>query len=304
MNNNFFYTKSNILEILKITFVVCFALLISKYVPNIILQIGIIPALYAFSAYRNKVFLNIISLSFITVPLSYLLFTDFNQVGIIFQLCLVGIITGNTHSRTKNINTTVLTSIISFVVSTTFFYQSNYDILSINFYTENANLIAQYNPYANMNISVEDIKSTFDMLKPSLIIVTSTTYIIFMIYAFLTIFGINIDQKGNLWNFEYLKMPRLSIIGSIFIIFVIWLISTIFKINAEFIYSNLFFIIITSLFIQGFATFEFFALKKLNRFFKFFIAYFLLFIIAVISYPIFLILGLIDYIFNLRKLDF
>lgn len=269
-----------------------------------------VPAIFAYSAYRNSLLPTTLGAVIIYFPILFLLFNyNMDLVGFNFLIASTGIIIGDIHYSRRDIFSSILTGILFFTVSIAVFTYMKYDLLQLNSILQSDEainlIVAQTKNFSGeVKITTDEIKNILLSAQPYLIIMISAQTVVFAYYTFAEFFSIKLDKSIGVWDFKLFSIPRLTLLTAFISILLMNILPFILDFNFTFIYLNLICIFSYALFIQGLAVAEFFILSKLGRFFKVVIMQLALFTFIIPLYPILSIVGLLDYLFNFRKLEY
>lgn len=314
MKNNFSRDNRNLKQIIKdVLRLVIIATVLAFLSTRFAIFYGIyafVPAVFAYSAYRNSLIPTSLGAIAIYFPLLFLLFNhNMDLVGFNFLIATTGIVIGDTHYSRRDILSSILTGILFFTISIAVFTYMKYDLLQLNSILQSNEaielIIAQTKSFSSeIKITADEIKNILLSAQPYLIVMISAQTVVFAYYAFAEFFSVRLDKSIGIWDFKFFSIPRLTLLTAIISILLMNLLPLVLDFDFTFIYLNLICIFSYALFIQGLAVAEFFALSRLSKFFKVIIMQLVLFTFIIPLYPILSFVGLLDYFFNFRKLEY
>lgn len=295
-------------DVLRLIIIATILAFISARFPILYGIYAFVPAIFAYSAYRNSLLPTVFGAIVIYFPLLIWLFSgDMDVAGFNFLIASTGIVIGDTHYGRRNILSSILTGILFLTVSIAIFSYMNYDLLQLNAILESNEVInlvlEQAKSFSSeVKITADEVKNIMLSAQPYLIIMISAQTVVFAYYAFAELFTTRIDKSIGIWDFKLLAIPRLTLTSAILSIFLLNILPVFLNFDFTLIYLNLICIFSYALFVQGLTVAEFFFLSKLSRYFKVVILQLILFTFIIPLYPILSFIGLLDYFFNFRKL--
>ena len=314
MNNNFLndykIIKNKLFDVAKFSIIATSIMLVSTYLPFLGLTIILIPVVFSISTNRNGFFHALFGAFFLYLPILILIHdVETNMFAMYFWFFTLGILSDYRGFLDKNVSFTLFAYILNFCVITTVMLYLGLDIFGFEELfrsIENLNAILKQTSALSggVQITANDIKEVFELSIPSFIITICSFFTMLNFYIFSELFSEKIYAVKSHWKFRHFTLPRLTFVSLLIILITSNLTPLIFGVDAEFIFLNLFLIFLYALFMQGLACVEFFILSRFNRYIKIALIAFILFFLTIPLYPILILVGTIDYIFNLRKLDY